>query len=35
MRVVSNQRGYALPWSSDPKKNNKEDRFNVKKVIWA
>jgi predicted phosphodiesterase len=34
MRVVSNQRGYALPWNSDPK-NNKKDKFDVKKVIWA
>jgi hypothetical protein len=31
MRVVSNQRGYVLPWSSDPR-NNKKDKFNVKKV---
>jgi hypothetical protein len=34
MRVISNQRGYVLPWSSNPR-NNKKDKFNVKKVIWA
>jgi predicted phosphodiesterase len=35
VRVVSNQRGYVLPWSSDLKKSNKKHRFDVKRVIWT
>lgn len=31
IKVVSNQRGYVLPWSCYPKKNDEKGKFDVKK----
>lgn len=36
IRVISNQRGYALPWrKAGSGKDNEKDKFNVRKLIWA